>query len=175
MFVFRQTWCWRRSWEVYILVLRQQQETVCHTEHSLSMWPQSLSPQWLISSQATPPNGVTPYRPSIHIHELPPLQASTTMVIFASIAYGSRNQRTHAIIFLESTTALHWLLIDILTQDTCKYVFFCLKSGIHLFCFLLGVCSKAGSEEIFALVLIKWIFLISVTPMARKGITNLIY
>jgi hypothetical protein len=34
--VYRQTWCRRRSLEFYILIHRQQ-ETVCHTEHSLSI------------------------------------------------------------------------------------------------------------------------------------------
>jgi hypothetical protein len=41
-----QTWCWRWSWEFYILIHRQQRETVCHTGHSLSIgnliaYPQS--------------------------------------------------------------------------------------------------------------------------------------
>jgi hypothetical protein len=37
MVVPRQTWCWRRSWEFYILICRQQKETVYHTGHSLSI------------------------------------------------------------------------------------------------------------------------------------------
>ena len=32
----RQTWCWRRRWESYILIQRQK-ETVSHTGHSLSI------------------------------------------------------------------------------------------------------------------------------------------
>ena len=34
----RQIWCWRRSWEFYILMCRQQKELMCHSGCSLSMY-----------------------------------------------------------------------------------------------------------------------------------------
>jgi hypothetical protein len=33
----RPTWCWRRSWEIYILIHRQQKESMCHTGYSLGI------------------------------------------------------------------------------------------------------------------------------------------
>lgn len=36
MAVLRLTWCWRRSWEFDILILRKQEETVLHAVYSLS-------------------------------------------------------------------------------------------------------------------------------------------
>lgn len=58
-----QTRCWRRSWEFYVLIHRQQQETVTLSVTAwASMRPQSLPPQWHTSpNKATPPNGVPPW------------------------------------------------------------------------------------------------------------------
>ena len=71
----RQAWCWRQSQEFYILIHRQQGETVCHTEHSLSIEDLKACPppQWHTSSQkatttptrSEPPNSATPCGPSI--------------------------------------------------------------------------------------------------------------
>jgi hypothetical protein len=33
----RQTWCWRRRWEFYIMTHRQQKRPLCHTGYSLSI------------------------------------------------------------------------------------------------------------------------------------------
>ena len=32
MAVWRQAWCWRSCWEFYILIQRQQQKVLCHSE-----------------------------------------------------------------------------------------------------------------------------------------------
>jgi hypothetical protein len=62
MAVCRQAWHWRRSWEFYIWISRQQEETATP---SLA-WASETSvptPQWHTSSnKATPPKSATPYR-----------------------------------------------------------------------------------------------------------------
>ena len=63
----RQTRCWK-SPEFYILMQRQQMETVCHIGCSLSIF--ELCPHGGTSSnKATPPNSVTSYEPHSQTHE----------------------------------------------------------------------------------------------------------
>lgn len=46
----RQTWCWRRNSEFYILILRQQKDTVCHAGCRLSIYKTSELPSQLQTS-----------------------------------------------------------------------------------------------------------------------------
>lgn len=61
MAVCSQTGCWRWSWEFYMLMCRQQGETVPHWVELEQRGPQNLSPQWHnFFTKATPPKSGTP-------------------------------------------------------------------------------------------------------------------
>ena len=63
MAAYRQTWCWRRSWEFYILICRQRDEGN-DIKHGLSIWNLKAYPQrHIFSNKATPSNSVPLYGP----------------------------------------------------------------------------------------------------------------
>ena len=81
----RQTWCWGRSWEFYILIHRQQKRTVYHNGHNLNIWDlkvclhsDTLPPTWARLQRV-----LLHYGPSIQTHEsVPaiPIQITTNWI-----------------------------------------------------------------------------------------------
>jgi hypothetical protein len=57
MVAHRQECCWKGTWDFYILVCRQQQETVCHTGRSLSIRDPEPVPH---SHTLPPPRAISP-------------------------------------------------------------------------------------------------------------------
>lgn len=55
-----QTWCWRDSWELFVLFCRQQKETVSYTGHSLTIQDLKACPHRHTSStRARSPSSTT--------------------------------------------------------------------------------------------------------------------
>jgi hypothetical protein len=74
MAMCQQTWWWRSSWQVYVLIHRQHKKIVSHTGHNLSIWDLTAHPlQWHTSFNKDTP---TPTRPPLLIM---PLQAFNHM------------------------------------------------------------------------------------------------
>ena len=74
MVVCRQTWCWRRSWEFYILIHRQQETAplglawAYETSKSTFTMTTLLWQGHTYSNEATPLNSATSYGLIIHTH-----------------------------------------------------------------------------------------------------------
>ena len=116
-------WCWRGSWEFYILVHRQQGKNVCHTGHSLSVRElkacstvtQFLQQGHIYSNKAIPPNSATPYDQVFkHMHLWGPLLFKPPQI--ATMAFTSRmsiflfdlHRRYFHLCFISEGTVRSW-------------------------------------------------------------------